>query len=87
MWKRIRCDNKMAQELWLEIKWGKYRGIFVFQERYHSQPKSQTMDFVDMAICHVVCRKSDIHGKSDFPNSQKLDSLQITANKIQAKTC
>jgi hypothetical protein len=32
-----------------------------------------------MAIHQVVCQKSDFHGNSDFPNSQKLDPLQITA--------
>jgi hypothetical protein len=35
-----------------------------------------------MAIHHVVCQKSDLHGNSDFQNPQKLDPLQIAAEKI-----
>jgi hypothetical protein len=45
------------------------------------------MDMVDMAIHRVVCQKSDFHGNSDFQNSQKIDPLQVTAKKIQAKIC
>jgi hypothetical protein len=39
------------------------------------------MDIVEMAIRRVVCQKSD------FQNCQKLDPLQITAKKFQAKIC
>jgi hypothetical protein len=38
-------------------------------ERY----KPKMMDFVDMAIHPVVCRKCDLQRKNDFQNSQKLD--------------
>jgi hypothetical protein len=47
--------------------------------------KSQTLDIVDMAIRPVVCQKSDLHGSSDFQNSQKLDPSQTTTKKIWAK--
>jgi hypothetical protein len=40
---------------------------------------------VDMAIHAFVCQKSDFHRNSDFQNFQKLDPLQITAKKFQAK--
>jgi hypothetical protein len=43
------------------------------------------MDIVDMAIHLLVCQKSDLHGNSVFPNFQKLDPLQIAANKIRPK--
>jgi hypothetical protein len=45
------------------------------------------MGIVDMTIHRVVCQKSDFHGNSDFQNSQKLDPLQISAKKFQAKMC
>jgi hypothetical protein len=41
------------------------------------------MDVVDMAIHPVVCQKSDFHRNSDFQNSKKLDTLQITAEKLR----
>jgi hypothetical protein len=47
--------------------------------------KPQTLDTVDLAIHGVVCQKSDFHGNSDILNSQKLDPLEITAKKFQAK--
>ncbi len=34
-----------------------------------------------MAIHPVVCQKSDSHGNSDFPNSQKLDPLKNSGKK------
>ncbi len=43
--------------------------------------RPQTMDVVQMAIHPVVCQKTDIHGNSDFQNSQKQDSLQLPAKK------
>jgi hypothetical protein len=45
------------------------------------------LDDVDLAIHEVVCQKSDFHGNSDIQNSQKLDPLEITAKKFQAKIC
>jgi hypothetical protein len=39
------------------------------------------MDIVDMAIRQVVCQKSDLHGKSDFQTSQRLDPLHIAAKE------
>jgi hypothetical protein len=47
----------------------------------------QTMDLVDLEIHGVVCQKSDFHGNSDIQNSQKLDPLEITVKKFQAKIC
>jgi hypothetical protein len=45
----------------------------------------QTLDIVDLAIHGVVCQKSDFRGNGDIQNSQKLDPLEITAKKFQAK--
>jgi hypothetical protein len=44
----------------------------------------QMMDILDI-VHSDVCRKSDFHRNSDFQNFQKLDPLQISAKKIQAK--
>jgi hypothetical protein len=44
------------------------------------------MDIVDMAFHQVVCQKSDVHGKSDFQNSQKPDPLQMTAKELRPKS-
>jgi hypothetical protein len=33
------------------------------------------------------CQNSDFHGNSDIQNSQKLEPLEITAKKFQAKIC
>jgi hypothetical protein len=41
------------------------------------------LDIVDLAI--HVCQKSDFHGNSDIRNSQKLDSLEITAKIISGQ--
>jgi hypothetical protein len=43
------------------------------------------LNILDLAIHGVVCQKSGFHGKSSFQNSQKLDPLEITAKKFQAK--
>jgi hypothetical protein len=47
--------------------------------------QSQTLDIVDLAIHGVVCQKYDFHGNSNIQNSQKLDPIEITAKKFQAK--
>ncbi len=47
----------------------------------------QTMEIVNVAIHQAVCQMSDFHRNSDLQNSQKLDPLQVTAKKIQAKIC
>jgi hypothetical protein len=43
------------------------------------------MDIVNMAICSVVCQKSDFYGNNDFQNLQKLDPLQIPAKNFRPK--
>jgi hypothetical protein len=43
------------------------------------------LDIGDLAIHGVVSQKSDFHGNTDMQNSQKLDPLETTAKKIQAK--
>jgi hypothetical protein len=43
------------------------------------------LDIVDLAIHGVVSQKSDFHGNSDIQNPQKLDPLEITANKISGQ--
>ncbi len=45
----------------------------------------QTLDIVHLAVHGVVCQKSDFQSNSDIQNSQKLDLLEITGKKIQAK--
>jgi hypothetical protein len=43
------------------------------------------LEIVDLATRGVVYQKSDFHGNSDIQNYQKLDPLEITAKKFQAK--
>jgi hypothetical protein len=45
------------------------------------------MDIKDMANHQVVCQKSNFYGNSVFQNYQKLDPMQMTAKKFQAKIC
>jgi hypothetical protein len=45
----------------------------------------QTLDIVDLTIYGAVCQKSDFHSNSDKHNSQKLDPIELTAKKFQAK--
>jgi hypothetical protein len=47
---------------------------------------SQTLNIVDMAI-HPVVRKIRLSKKCDFQNSKKLDPIQITTKKFQARIC
>jgi hypothetical protein len=46
-----------------------------------------TLDIVDSAIHGVVCQKPDFHGNSEIQISKKLDHLEMTAKKFQAKIC
>jgi hypothetical protein len=38
-----------------------------------------------LIIHRVVCQKSDFYGNIDIQNSQKLDTLEITAKKISGQ--
>jgi hypothetical protein len=60
------------------------KALWIFWQRF-VMFYSQTMDIVDMAIHSVVCQKSYFHRSSDFKNSQKLDSLQILAEKLSGQ--
>ena len=40
---------------------------------------------IDLAIHGVVCQKYDVLDNSDIQNSQKLDPLEKTAKKFNAK--